>query len=126
MVFESVRPISLNASSAAILIARFVIINSSGEAIHASASNLDIDGVSLEAVDVNSDGLAFPAGAQDGCKLEVEAGAAVSVGDLVMSDTVGRAITAATSGNKKNGRALTAATAAGEVITILFRKDGIV
>jgi hypothetical protein len=51
---------------------------------------------------------------------KVEAGAAVALGAEVMSDTTGRAITAATTGNAVVGRALQAATAAGEWIDVLL------
>lgn len=57
----------------------------------------------------------------------VEAGAAVAAGALVMSDTVGRAITAATAGSKIQGQALEAASAAGQYIAVaLNASNGIV
>ena len=120
-MFENVRPISLNAAATAIRIARFVVVGASGQAAEAAAATDEVDGVSLEAVAAGNAGLAFPAAAPDGAKVEVAAGAAVTAGALVTSDATGRAVTAAT-GNRVNGRALTAAGAADEVITILFRK----
>jgi hypothetical protein len=51
---------------------------------------------------------------------KVEAGAAVALGAEVMSDTTGRAITAATTGNAVVGRALQAAVGAGEWIDVLL------
>ncbi len=121
MPFEAVRAISLNASAAAIRIARFVVVGASAQAAEAGGGTADVDGVSLEAVAVSNAGLAFAAAAPDGAKVEVAAGAAVTAGDLVMSDAQGRAITA-TATNNILGRALTAAGAADEVITILFSK----
>lgn len=48
----------------------------------------------------------------------VEAGAAVAVNALVVSDATGRAVTAATTGHFIQGQALTAATAAGQYIEV--------
>lgn len=54
----------------------------------------------------------------------VEAGAAVAVGADVMTDTTGRAITAATTGSNIAGIALEAASAAGQFIAILLSPAG--
>ena len=51
---------------------------------------------------------------------KVEAGAAVAAGAEIMSDTSGRAVTAATTGNRTMGIALNAAAAAGELITVIL------
>lgn len=48
------------------------------------------------------------------------AGAAITKGAQVMTDTQGRVITAATAGSKIIGRALAAANNAGEIIPVLF------
>jgi hypothetical protein len=50
----------------------------------------------------------------------VEAGAAVSIGDLITSDSVGRGITSSpsTANHGVIGKALTAATAAGQLIQV--------
>lgn len=121
MVFEAVgAPLSLPADSNAINIARFVTLASTG--ISESADPTDeVVGVSMEAVAASNDGLAVPCARPNGCKVEITAGAAVSAGALVTSDATGRAVTA-TSTDKIHGQALTAAGAAGEVITILFFK----
>ncbi len=70
-----------------------------------------------------------PDTAGDACRLgiagvsKVEAGDAVTMGDIVQSDSVGRAITTAT--DKQNlGRALAAATAAGDYIPVLLKFSG--
>jgi hypothetical protein len=121
MVFEAVgAPLSLPADANAINIARFVTLAATG--ISESGGGTDeVVGVSMEAVAAGNDGLAVPCARPIGCKVEVTAGAAVAAGALVMSDATGRAITA-TATNKIHGQALTAAAAAGEVITILFFK----
>lgn len=49
---------------------------------------------------------------------KVVAGAAVTAGTEVMSDTVGRAITAATATNRVQGIAMTGAAAAGDIIDV--------
>jgi hypothetical protein len=51
---------------------------------------------------------------------KVEAGAVVALGARVMTDSTGRAITAATTGNFPVGVALQAAAAAGEWIDVLL------
>ena len=56
-----------------------------------------------------------------GGKCEVEAGAAISIGDLVASDAAGKVVTA-TTGDHILGHALEAALADGDVITVLFDK----
>ena len=53
---------------------------------------------------------------------KVVAGAAVTVNTEIMSDTVGRAITAATTGNRVQGIALEAASGAGVLIAVLLNK----
>lgn len=55
--------------------------------------------------------------------LEVEAGAAVAAGALVASDADGRAVTATTGAYV--GRALDAATAAGDLIPVQFRPGNV-
>jgi len=52
------------------------------------------------------------------------AGAAVTVYTEIMSDTTGRAITAATSANRVQGLALQAATAAGDIIDVYLTING--
>lgn len=55
---------------------------------------------------------------------KVTAGAAVALNAEVMSDTSGRAITAATTGNRVCGVALQAAGAAGDIIDVLLVPAG--
>ena len=50
---------------------------------------------------------------------KVVAGAAVAAGAQVTSDASGRAVTASTTGHAVNGTALSAATGAGELLTLL-------
>jgi hypothetical protein len=121
MVFEAVgAPLSLPADANAINIARFVTLAATGISESATATE-EIDGISMEAVAAGNAGLAVPCARPNGCKVEITAGAAVAAGALVMSDATGRAITA-TATNSVHGKALTAAAAADEVITILFYK----
>lgn len=54
---------------------------------------------------------------------KVKAGAAVSVGDDIMSDGSGKAITA-TTGKVSQGTALEAATAANDLIAVLLKSNG--
>ncbi len=55
---------------------------------------------------------------------KMEAGAAVTAGDEVGSDSTGRAVTAA-SADEINGHAIDAAGAAGEIIRVLINRRGI-
>ena len=55
--------------------------------------------------------------------VQVAAGAAVSIGANVASDATGRAVTA-TTGEQIVGKALTAASAAGQLISVLWRPNG--
>lgn len=62
-----------------------------------------------EAAEIATDGI-----------VKVVAGAAITAGAALMSDASGRAITAATAGNKTFGKALEAASGAGQVISALI------
>jgi len=55
---------------------------------------------------------------------KVVAGAAISIGVEVMSDTSGRVITAVTAANRTVGLALQAAAAAGDIIDVLLVPPG--
>lgn len=97
---------------------RFCVFNSSGVAVKVSAAQGDVDGVCLEGVASGKD---FALAVPDGCVVPVEAGAAVTRGALVASDTTGRVIAhVAAVDNVACGRALQAAAAAGEIIKIQF------
>jgi len=99
---------------------RFVTINSSGKA-ELTGAGLVVDGVMTNAPD--ADEAANIAG--PGSKVDVESGAAVSIGDNVASDATGRAVTA-TSGDYIAGRALEAAGGAGTNISCWIHMPGIV
>lgn len=55
---------------------------------------------------------------------KVTAGAALTRHTEVMSDTSGRAITAATTGNRVQGLALQSATAAGDIVDVFLTING--
>lgn len=67
---------------------------------------------------------AVEVGAGEGQILKIVAGAAVAVGNKVQSDGTGRAILAAT-GDHVQGTALTAASAAGELIEVQMKSEHI-
>lgn len=123
MVFESVRPITHEAAATAIRIRRFLVLNTAAQVAEAGA-DAEAVGVSLEAVAVSSAGTTLAVAALDGSKVEVAAGAAVTIGDFVTSDAQGRAVTA-TTGERILGQAMEAAGAADEVITILTGKGAL-
>lgn len=108
-------------AGAAIAANRFVKV-SGGKVIQAAAATDEAVGVSLDSAAADLDVL--PCAKYDGGIVEVEAGAAVSAGADVTSDTVGRAVAAGT-GNAINGWALSAAGAAGEFIKVLLVKGSL-
>lgn len=97
---------------------RFVKINSDGNVVQTAAVTDECDGVaqaaavSGRACEVMVTGIS-----------KVEAGGAVTRGGKVTSDTVGRAVNAAAT-NVAYGRALEAATAAGQRIAVLLFTPG--
>ena len=120
MSFESVRSISLVPTTDAIAQHRFVEMSGASIQQVGTSAN-DSVGVALEASAAASfDAIAIAL--LDGAKVEVEAGAAITAGVRIMSDASGRAITATGATARVLGVALQAATAAGEVITVLGQK----
>jgi len=121
-MFEAVEsPISMTAG-AAIAIARFVKM-SGAKVIQCAADTDDAVGVSMEPAAADLDRIAVAK--YNGCKTEVTAGAAIVAGVPVASDATGRAVTAVT-GDRILGYAQTATAAAGEVVTVLLVKGGMV
>ena len=127
MANENTQPITLTAATGADIRARrFVIQGSTGVAEATDGS--DAVGVSFTFYDDSEHTLGNASRAvsvvtNQGCRVEVEAGAAVTAGNDIASDAQGRVINAAT-GDAILGKALTAATAAGEVVEVLFTKAG--
>ena len=120
--YQSARTVSRIAGSA-ISPYRFVVFASGDSKYdHVAVAQAEMDGISAEGGVGDTE--VFPMIVPDGCICQVEAGAAVSVGDVIGSDNQGRAITAVSgAGNYTAGKALTAAGAAGEIIEIQFWKD---
>lgn len=111
---------SLSGTAGAVVrIYRFVQLQADGKFDECGTADDRADGLAVEAAAADGDTFAFAELSGIGL---VEAGAAVSVGDLVATDTQGRAITAsaAGSGQYSLGVALSAAAAAGEVIEVLL------
>ena len=97
---------------------RFMSVDSSGQLAATG------DGAAADGVLQDKPAAAGRAGLlQIGGRTKVEAGAAVTNGAQVASDSVGRVVPAA-SGDVILGRALNAASAAGEVIAIIFQPRG--
>lgn len=120
--YQAVTTVSRVAGSA-ISIYRFVAFASGDSKYdHVGTAQARMDGISAEGV--AADGDVFPMVVPNGSIVKVEAGAAVSVGATIGSDSSGRAITAvSTANNWTAGIALTAAAAAGEIIEIQFIVD---
>ena len=121
--YQQIDTVSVQAGSA-ISIHRFVELNSDGKFDHCDGAQGDAHGVSAEAASAEDD--TFAMALLKGI-MKVEAGAAITRGDIIATDTVGRAITHTSgAGNMKLGQAMEAASAAGEVIEVLLlpREDG--
>lgn len=118
---QNANAVSLTAG-AAIAQGRFVKVSTGGKVIQAAAGTDEVVGVALEASAADLD--VIPCAKYDGGIVEVEAGAAVTVGADVASDSVGRAVAAAT-GNAIAGWALSGAGAAGEFIKVLLIKGSL-
>lgn len=123
MANENTQTITLSAVAAtAVRQRRFVIQTSTG--ITEATDGADAVGVSFGSVpDTAGSPRALAVVTNNGCRVEVEAGAAVTVGADVASDAQGRVIAAAT-GDAILGKALTAASAAGEIAEVLFNPAG--
>lgn len=127
MAYENVEALTLIAATGAdINQRRFVTQGASG--IAQSADGADAIGVSLEMYDdsehtAGNATRSIPVAVNQGMRIEVEAGAAIAIGADVSSDAAGKAITSAT-GDAILGKALSAASADGEVIEVLFSKAG--
>lgn len=128
MAFESVRAITMTPVSTLVPAHRFVSVGTNG-AIDLTAANGDSVGITLEESPANSE-VPIPVAVLDGGKIEVEANAAIAAGAAVAaagtSGDAGRADdTAAGAGVTHLGYALEAATAAGDIITIVASKRGL-
>lgn len=116
--YESCRSITAKAGTA-VSIGRFVVRAADGMYDHVGTAQGDVDGICGESQATVGD--VFPMIVPDGGVAKVEAGAAIADGDLIASDNVGRAIThVAAVDNVACGRAMGAASAAGEFISIQF------
>lgn len=107
----------------AVTIGRFVTLAADGQWDHAGTAQGRVDGIC--AMSQATVGGKFPVVKPDGSLAKVEAGAAITRGDVVATDTSGRAITrTASNGDLGWGVATEAATAAGQFITIQFAHKG--
>lgn len=116
---ENTRSLTLTPVATAVAQLRFVSFDSNGT-VGLTGSGVDAIGISLEASAADTQ-VAIPVALLDGAILEIESGAAVAVGDRVMSDATGRAITATGATARVLGFATTASSAAGEFISIIAR-----
>lgn len=123
MANENTQTITLSAVAAtAVRQRRFVTQTSTG--ITECTATADAAGVSFGSVpDTAGTSRAIAVVTNNGCRVEVEAGAAVAVGADIGSDAEGRAISAVAT-NPIFGKALTAASAAGEIVEVLFQPAG--
>lgn len=124
MTFQAVRTISLPVASATVIGQRNIVqVDSNGNAIETTAATQMPAGIALEA-SANGDSVPIPVALLDGGIVEVVAGAAVTRGGEVMSDSAGRAINATGATARVIGTALDAAAAADEVIRVLTGSAG--
>lgn len=120
MTTQAVETVTMTpVASTAIRARRFVELTAAGLVQEVSnAATSDAIGVSQQASLASNDDIAIPIALLKGI-VEVEAGAAVVRGANVGSDTQGRAITPAING-PIYGKALKAASAAGEIIEVFM------
>ena len=93
----------------------FVYVNTSGQLALPASAHIDIDGVLQD----KPNAAGRPG---DMCVFgitKVVSGGSVTVADYVTNDNTGKAVTA-TGGQKAHGRALTASTGSGQIITVLL------
>lgn len=122
---EGLKTLSVTAG-AAVRIYRFLQLQTDGKYDEVGTAEDRADGVSVEAT-VDGDGDTIAMAEMQGLA-KVEAGKAIAVGDLIASDTQGRAKTAAAAGAATFvlGVARSAASAAGEVVEVqlhLFKNN---
>lgn len=97
----------------------FTVIDSNGKAVVAGAG-VAVDAVLQNKPDTDQAATLWGCGSVS----KVKAGAAVSNGALVTPDAAGKAV-AATTGNFIAGRALTAAGAADEIVSVWITQPGV-
>lgn len=119
---ENVQTISATAGEA-LAIYRFVHLMADGKFDYVDTTDNRADGVTAEAAGADLDTFALVPCGQP-CVMKVEAGEAISVGDRVAAEGgTGRAMVASAAGAGlfTMGGALTAASAAGEIIEVLLQ-----
>lgn len=106
-------------AGSAVSIYRFVALAADGKYDHVGGADARADGIAAETVAADLDVLPVAPVCQPAIAL-VEAGAAISRGDLVASDATGKGKTAAAAGAATyvQGIALEAASADGEIIRV--------
>lgn len=93
----------------------FVYVDTSGRIAVPASAHIDVDGVLQDKPSaLGQAGAVAVFGVT-----KVVTGAAVAIGDYVTNDNAGKGVTA-TSGQKAHGRALTASSGAGQIITVLL------
>ena len=128
MAFDAVRSISLTPVTTLVPARRFVSMTTNGE-ITLTAANADAVGITLEESPAG-DQTKIPVALLDGARIEVESNAGIAAGAAVAaagtSGDAGRADdTAAGASVTHLGYAEEAATAAGQIITIVASKRGL-
>jgi phosphoglycolate phosphatase-like HAD superfamily hydrolase len=118
MAYEEATRAVTGIAGTAITQNRFVVLAADGYYDHVGTAQIMPDGVSQE--DQATVGDTFPVGLPGGI-YKIEAGEALSVGDVLASSAAGKAIgIGAANGNMKVGKALEAAAADGDIISFLF------
>ena len=116
--YEKVRSLTRTPVTGVVRANRFVEVTSAGAIQEVGSVGGDSVGVLLEASGDGSTS-SVSIGLLDGARIPVEAGAAITLGARVMADAQGRVITAVGANARVLGYADEAASAAGELITVL-------
>lgn len=93
----------------------FVYVDTSGRIAVPASARIDVEGVLQD----KPDALGRAGNVAVFGVTKLVTGGAVAIGDYVTNDNAGKGVTA-TSGQKAHGRALTASTATGQIISVLL------
>lgn len=95
MSYQAVHSVSIPVALATVIRqGRFVHLNSSAQLVEATVAGQQVIGVALEG-STDAQDVAVPVAVLDGSIMEVEAGAAITIGAQVMTANEGQAVTAA-------------------------------
>lgn len=119
MAYEGPQPFKFTGiTGAAVSQYRFLTVDGSARAIHATAEGDNIYGVSQDAAGTAADKVIEIAG--PGCITKITAGAALAIGAKVVPGAAGKAVAAGAAGTEYWGYLLEASSADLDIVTLMF------